>query len=348
MEDSEPNLSTLKSTSWIAFLSSVTFHTSLLLVCALVLTGGFGSGDGGGGGRLLVDSSSGSGEDIGDDLGTELDSLDAASLNLSSLSLPALEVSVPELTTELAPSISISDKTVSSATLSDVVSNAIKSSSSSDIGFGGGTGAGVGSGGGYGLGDGMGGAGTANFFGAEARGRRLVFIVDSSISMFGSRWEALTYELKRSLSSLYKDQEFFVIAFDSQPHPMFGEFPPRGKFLKPGEDSTYRVIRWLRSLELGSNTLPATSISIALEMKPDAIFLLSDGELMDDTVERLRFHYRSLKELQQSQSTYDVMIPIHTILLESSVGFQTLETISKESGGTFTPVHLKDLKVRPF
>ncbi len=174
----------------------------------------------------------------------------------------------------------------------------------------------------------------ASFFGAHAEGNRFVFVIDSSRSMLGPRWEALCKELMRAIKSLSPDQEFFVISFDSMAHPMFGVAPPKGKFLTAVDKNFERIQNWLRSIRHGSNTYPASAVGIAIKLEPDAIFLLSDGEISDSTIEDLRIWNRKRNEEDEEVA----LIPIHTVLLHSQVGFMALETIARENGGTFTPV----------
>jgi len=133
---------------------------------------------------------------------------------------------------------------------------------------------------------------------------------------------------------LSPDQEFFVISFDAQAHPMFGKLPPTGKFLHPTKDNIYRLNQWVGSIVHGSNTLPASSLGIAMELKPDAIFLLSDGEIRDNTVGDLRIYNHETNENGESTT----LIPIHTVLLHSNVGFLTLKLIADENAGVFTRV----------
>ena len=173
----------------------------------------------------------------------------------------------------------------------------------------------------------------ATFFGAEAYGNRFVFVIDSSRSMIGPRWEALCYELEQAIRSLSQDQEFFIISFDSEAHPMFGKAPPKGMFLTPDPKSIRRVRNWLRSIELGRNTFPSSSMMMALNLKPDAIFLLSDGEIRDSTLTDLRQVNSPVVG-----SRYSKAIPVHTVLLHSEIGYQTLEQIAADNHGTFTPV----------
>ncbi len=177
----------------------------------------------------------------------------------------------------------------------------------------------------------------ASFFGAEADGNRFVFVIDSSGSMRGPRWEALCKELVRAIKSLSPDQEFFVLSFDSMAHPMFGLAPPKGKFLKAVDKNLDRIRNWLRSIQHGSQTLPSSAVGIAMKLEPDAIFLLSDGEINDSTVEDLRIWNRKKDE----EGNVKTLVPIHTVLLHSPMGFATLETIARENGGTFTPVRAR-------
>ena len=174
----------------------------------------------------------------------------------------------------------------------------------------------------------------ASFFGAQAEGNRFVFVIDSSGSMRGPRWEALCKELIRALQSLSPDQDFFVISFDSMAHPMFGNAPPKGKFLKAVKKNVDQVQNWLRSIKHGKRTFPASAVGIAMKLEPDAIFLLSDGEISDSTVEDLRVWNRK----QDNEGNVVALIPIHTVLLHSQIGYATLEVIASENGGTFTPV----------
>ena len=175
----------------------------------------------------------------------------------------------------------------------------------------------------------------ASFFGTRAYGNRFVFVIDSSTSMKGRRWEALRIELNRAIRSLSPDQEFFVISFDFAAHPMFNEPPPKGKFLNPTKTNIDRMNRWIGSIDHGGATLPASAVGIALRMEPDAIFLLSDGEIRDATLTELRIYNR----FEEADGNVRVTIPIHTVLLYSDVGYLTLKTIADENDGVFTPVN---------
>lgn len=175
----------------------------------------------------------------------------------------------------------------------------------------------------------------ASFFGVYAPGQRFVFVIDSSKSMLqGTRWPTLRRELIRAIKTLSPDQQFFVISFDAGMHPMFDLYPPKSEFLTPTDQSIYRLNAWLSQIRHGSNTLPASSIGLALKLKPDAIFLLSDGEIRDNTIQELRFYNRKKDESGNEKAA----IPIHTLLLHSEIGAIPLKIIADENDGVFTPV----------
>ncbi|RMF42717.1 MAG: VWA domain-containing protein [Planctomycetota bacterium] len=170
----------------------------------------------------------------------------------------------------------------------------------------------------------------ASFFGTYAAGNRFVYVLDSSRSMLGDRWVYACNQLLDSLNGLEESQEFVVICFDMHTTFMFNKSPADVAFLHPTPPIVARIRRWLRSIELGRATMPAEAMQYALQLNPDAIFMLSDGELQDNTVNLLRMLNSPRSERRQ--------IPIHTVHLFSLQGRRTLQLIAMENGGTFTPV----------
>jgi hypothetical protein len=306
-----------------ALLASLCVHLVLILGMALVLLGG--GGKNGSGIQLLVDASSDSAE------------ADLTQLELTS-SIQESQSQDQEPQAPSAEAVSVSAKLTSLANSPSqyAFDSGMAGASGPSGAFAEATAAASAAGSkpdrsekdpGYGQG--------ASFFGTYAPGQRFVFIIDSSRSMLeGTRWPTLRRELIRAIKGLSPDQEFFVISFDVGAHPMFDSFPPQGKFLPPTNDSIYRLNTWLSSINHGGATLPASSIGLALRLKPDAIFLLSDGEIQDNTVQDLRFYNR----LEKESGKVAVAIPIHTVLLHSPVGEATLRVIADENDGVFTPV----------
>ncbi len=171
----------------------------------------------------------------------------------------------------------------------------------------------------------------ASFFGAYAEGNRFVYVLDSSRSMSGDRWTYACNKLVDSIRSLSANQEFFVVCFDAQTAYIFNVRPEKAVYLQAKKDVSTRVRGWLRSrsTQLGPSTMPAEALLFAIGMRPDAVFLLSDGELRDNSLLMLR---------EMRRFAVAPMPPIHSIHLFSPKGRATLELIAQESGGTFTHV----------
>lgn len=167
----------------------------------------------------------------------------------------------------------------------------------------------------------------ASFFGTYAEGNRFVYVLDSSKSMKGDRWTYACNKLIDSIRGLKSGQEFFVLCFDSETSLLFDVQPHLARYVDANKGISDRVRRWLRSRTLGSSTMPAEALQFALRLGPDAIFLLSDGELRDNSLLMLR-----------NVNVGIVHTPIHTVHLFSDRGRPTLEIIAQENGGTFTHV----------
>lgn len=186
--------------------------------------------------------------------------------------------------------------------------------------------------------------GSANFFGVQANGDAFVYVVDSSRSMSGRKWQRAVNELCRSIGELEEGQLFYVIFFDMETRPMMGERFPDMSFMDANPENLKRFRNWAENIRLGRETFPKESMQLALFLRPDAIFLLSDGEFHDDTVNYLAeangvkpatevLEDEAKTETKESDQQYG--IEIHTICFESLVGQSLLKQISNDSGGVF-------------
>ncbi|HBE68666.1 MAG TPA: hypothetical protein DDW52_11020 [Planctomycetaceae bacterium] len=171
----------------------------------------------------------------------------------------------------------------------------------------------------------------ASFFGTYASGNRFVYIIDSSRSMAGDRWTYACNKLVDSIRGLSADQEFFVMCFDRQTSFLFGAKRDELDYVQATKGVSERVRRWLRSKSgtLGSSTMPAEALLLSMDMNADAVFLLSDGELKDNSLMMMR---------QFRRKSRDKLPPIHAIHLFSPQGRATLELIANDSGGNFTHI----------
>ncbi|MEZ6094084.1 MAG: hypothetical protein R3C03_07560 [Pirellulaceae bacterium] len=175
----------------------------------------------------------------------------------------------------------------------------------------------------------------ADFFGVSARGSNFVYVIDCSGSMAGPRWERTKYELYNSLEKLGPERTFLVLLYNSETWAMFNTRPEDTVLVKATPENVVKLKRWMEQQMPGFSTYPKFALASALSVTPDSIFLLSDGEFYDDTVEYLR----------QANAPRDrgdgkmVRVPIHTISLDFTAGLLTLKMIADENDGAFRMVN---------
>ena len=183
-------------------------------------------------------------------------------------------------------------------------------------------GSGGGSGGGNGTGSGVGNG--EGFFGLDLSGERFVFVVDASRSMnhpypgeAKNRLGRVKIELYNTIRKMTKDQSFFVVFFNTEPIPM----PSRG--LVKAEPALIRQhLQWIFSARGLGQTNPESALHLALRLKPDKIYFLTDGD----------FSYRSVRSVREANRFH---IPIHTIGFGGQQGEKNLMEIARDSQGTY-------------
>lgn len=177
---------------------------------------------------------------------------------------------------------------------------------------------------------------SGTFFGADAYGDEFVYVVDMSTSMgyrstYGqTRFRIACRELLRSINELKSDQKFCVVMFCYRTRFMFDR-PPR--MLSATNVNKRRAAEWVNSLGLGGGTDPRYGVMSGLKLKPDAIFLLSDGEFNGRAVNShgIRGNPRIERIIEQQRNS---MVPIHTIAFEDLENRRRLRGIAAMTNGT--------------
>jgi hypothetical protein len=149
--------------------------------------------------------------------------------------------------------------------------------------------------------------------------------------MAGRRWGRACKELWKSLESLHPEQEFFLVCFDMETHLMMKQEFPDLSMMRATDENIVKVKRWTRSVRFGPRTFPMHALESALSLKPDAIYLLSDGEFHDDSRRFLRNNNRTFGE----DRILRIHTPIHTIAFDSEAGAKILQGIAVEHDGKF-------------
>ncbi|MEM1109639.1 MAG: VWA domain-containing protein [Planctomycetota bacterium] len=162
-------------------------------------------------------------------------------------------------------------------------------------------------------------SGLPSFFGQTGRGSRFVYLIDRSGSMDGGRFNAARFELIKSIRSLREHESFYVIFYSSGATPMPGD-----KLVSATPKNQQEQIDWIRSISVGGSTNPTEALEIALnEIKPDTIWLLSDGQFnvsVADTIRGLNPRAR---------------VQINTIAFHTQAGEAILKIIADENDGDY-------------
>jgi hypothetical protein len=157
-----------------------------------------------------------------------------------------------------------------------------------------------------------------SFFGIKAEGKLFIYVVDCSGSMIDEdRLDRAKNELRRSVNALQSPQQFKVIFYNDRPVPMPGELPKAADY-----PSKAQLSRWLNLIQPEGATDPRSSLALALAMRPDAVFLLSDGAFPGGTVE-------AVNTLNPRK------VPIHCVDLANGAAGDDLRKIAADSGGQY-------------
>jgi Mg-chelatase subunit ChlD len=157
-----------------------------------------------------------------------------------------------------------------------------------------------------------------SFYGLRAQGSFFVFVIDCSGSMAEEeRWLRVRDEVRRTLARLQFPQRYYVLFYNDESWPMPGGMPASA-----GKRNVSRTLTWLDSIVPEGKTDPRGAMSEALALRPNAVFLLSDGEFPEGTSEAIA-------------KCNTGKIPVHCVDLSGGAGGEALKKIAKDSGGQY-------------
>lgn len=117
-------------------------------------------------------------------------------------------------------------------------------------------------------------------FGAPSQGRSFAFVIDRSKSMGASGLGALSAaraELKRALSELTPSQRFEIIAYHQSPVTLGEKYHGRPQLSPVTEQNLTRVSEFFGGLAAFGATQHVYALHAAMDLRPEVIFLLTDG-----------------------------------------------------------------------
>lgn len=171
-----------------------------------------------------------------------------------------------------------------------------------------------------------------DFCGIEGGGNHFVYLVDSSRSM-GRAFQSARQELIRSIQSLKEDQRFYVIFFDASPDYMRirDAATDETASLLASDVNKAALAKWAAQVQMDDGRAPYEPLEFALQLNPDVIFLLSDGEFPARIEELLnqRNHVVNLFGERQRKSI------VHTIGYHSQQGQERMIRIADQNGGKY-------------
>jgi len=170
------------------------------------------------------------------------------------------------------------------------------------------------------------------FCGVDGGGNHFVYLVDSSGSM-GSAFESARLELIRSIYQLKPHQKFYVIFFDSKPDFMRLSDPNRDeeRSVLATDQNKAALQAWAMRITPDRGKNPNELLEFALDLRPDVIFLLSDGEF-PQTTEDLLTEKNRRRNLFGDGGLISI---VHTIAYHSREGESRMRRIADQNGGQY-------------
>ncbi|MFA8019091.1 vWA domain-containing protein [Bremerella cremea] len=156
------------------------------------------------------------------------------------------------------------------------------------------------------------------FFGTGAKGRKILFLVDNSISMGGGRMETALIELRKTIEGLTPNQEFYIIFYSDTAYPLF--YPSVEKQMVHANDKNKKkVTQWLDTVQMCLLTDGRDAITLALQLEPDLIYILGDGaftdnadvELANTKLEGITIHTLGMQVLPKDRGRFSAIATAH-------------------------------------
>jgi hypothetical protein len=173
-----------------------------------------------------------------------------------------------------------------------------------------------------------GGSGKMSFFQVEASGQSIVYVVDCSASMGQEDGLARARgELLASLNQLSAATLFQVIPYNSRAEPLC--INGRTELIPANAENKRAAALLIADLRAEGSTRHQQALHRALALRPDVIFLLTDGDALkaDEIVALTRFN--------AGKAT------VHTIGLKTasgSIATSALQMLANSNGGSFRSV----------
>ncbi len=177
-------------------------------------------------------------------------------------------------------------------------------------------------------------ASAAEFFGVKAEGNTFCYLVDSSPSMRkDNAFATAKAQLVRSISTMKPKQRFFISFFAKEIEDLTLEGHTAAPFpVYATSENLRKTLQWIERVRIQENgKAPTDALKRAIEMDPDGIFLLFDGDTSVDVPAFLRKANRTSDIISGEHPR----VPIHTLGFYSEQHQAMMKRIAQENLGTF-------------
>ncbi|REJ69493.1 MAG: VWA domain-containing protein [Planctomycetota bacterium] len=179
-----------------------------------------------------------------------------------------------------------------------------------------------------------GGQARTSIFGIPGEGFKFVYVFDASSSMEGRPLTAAKRELLASLESLDRVHQFQIIFYNNIPS-VFSPSGVRGKLNFATEANKESARNYIGRITAQNITMHEPALKLAVDMQPDVIFFLTDGEESP----LLPGQLRRLRRANRGEAT------IHVIQfgLSPPTGDNWLKQLARENRGQYQFFNTRDL-----
>ena len=158
-----------------------------------------------------------------------------------------------------------------------------------------------------------------SFYGvATGQARSIIYVIDHSSSMHGA-FSGVQLELKRTISSLTEKKFFDVVFFTSG---KYQEMPTR-RLTRASRVHKEMAWKFIDTIGAAGGTNPKLALDRAFKLKPDLIYLLTDGQFDPSVVD----HIRALNKRGK--------VTVNTICFGSDAGEDILKLIAAQNSGRY-------------
>ncbi len=103
-------------------------------------------------------------------------------------------------------------------------------------------------------------------------------VYDSRLQSYVSRFLRARQELYLSLGQLSRTQKFYIIFYNDKTFPMYA--PQIVQSMAPAATEHLSLAKlWIQNFNPGGGTDPQMAFQLALSLKPEVIFFLTDGQI---------------------------------------------------------------------